>query len=113
MSDYRTLYGVVQFDPNEREVNGKKVLSVTIRSAGVKEQSQLVSCTFWPSHKAFFDVEKGDALVVEGKYSTKPGTDKTYHNLSVTGIARLGKVDAGVQEETTDSDGAAGADEDW
>jgi len=121
-SQYRTIFGVVQFDPQERQANGKDVLSVTIRAAGVKDQSRLVSCTLWPSHKALFgSIAKGDAVVVEGKYAVNNGTDgdgnpKQYHNLSVAGILKLGSLDTGEETERTNSgsgDGDAANDEDW
>jgi len=116
---WRTLFGVVQFDPTERDVNGKTVLSVTIRTAGLKDQSVQVSCTLWPSHAHLFDsVEKGQAVVVEGKFSANKGTDKegdpkTYLNLSVARFLSLGALDPGEEVETTDSDGDAPDDDAW
>ena len=117
--EWRTLFGVVQFDPVRRDVNGKEVLSVTIRTAGAKEESRSVSCTLWPSHEALFDgVSKGDAVVVEGKFSVGKGTDKdgnpkTYLNLSVARILVLGQTDPGEPVETTDSDGNEPDDDAW
>lgn len=116
---YRTLAGVVQFDPQERDVNGKTVLSVTIKATGVKEQAQLVSCTLWPSHKKYFgQIEKGTALIVEGTYDVKKGQDgegnpKTYHNLSVNKVLVLGTLDPGEEVERTSSASSdSGDDED-
>jgi hypothetical protein len=107
---WRTLIGAVQFDPTPRDVNGKEVLAVTIRTTGGKDdQSKNVSCTLWPSHAHLFDtIEKGDVLAVEGKYQvnkgTKDGEAVFYHNLSVTGILKLGALDKGQEVETTESD---------
>lgn len=106
-TEWRTLFGVVQFDPTPRNANGKDVLSISLRTAGVKEQSQMVSCTLWPSHAALFEkVQKGDAVVVEGKYSVNKGQDKegnprTYHNLSISRILLLGPLDGGSDVEVT------------
>lgn len=119
-SEYRTIFGTIQFDPNDRDVNGKAVKSFTVRSAGVKDQSQLVSCTLWPSHKADFDkVVKGAAVVIDGKYSVNNGKDgegnpKVYHNLSVAKILFLGELDGGEEVETTSAAAAAeDGDESW
>lgn len=113
---YRDLTGVVAFDPAERDVNGKTVLNISVRTVGVKDQSQLVSCTLWPSHKALFGtIEKGDILYVQGKYSVKAGEKDgqpvRYHNLSITGIAKIGALDFGERVETTDEAGDAAADD--
>lgn len=114
--EWRTLFGVVQFDPTERDANGKDVLSVTIRTTGVKEQSLQVSCTLWPSHSHLFgSIEKGQAVVVEGKFSVNKGTDKegnpkTYFNMSVARILVLGSLDPGEEVETTSSDSDDGDD---
>ncbi len=119
-SNYRDLTGVVAFDPVERDVNGKTVMNISIRTVGVKEQSQLVSCTLWPSHQALFGkIEKGDILYVQGKYAVKAGEKDgnpvRYHNLSISGITKIGALDFGEKVETTDDagDGAADDDEAW
>lgn len=107
--EYRTIFGVVQFDTQEAEAAGKDILRFTIRSNGTKDQSQLVSCTLWPSHADYFKkLAKGTAVVVQGKYSVNKGTDKdgdpkTYHNLSVSDLLVLGEVDSGEEVETTRS----------
>lgn len=117
-NEYRTIFGTIQFDPEDKDVNGKAVRKFTVRSAGVREQSQLVSCTLWPSHAAIFDtMEKGLAVVLDGKYVVNKGTDgegnpRTYHNLSVSKILILGKLDGGVEVETTSAAAAGDDDED-
>ncbi len=100
---YRVFTGIAQWDPREGEAAGKKVRNVTIRAAGVKEQSILVSLTLWPSH-AHVDIAQGDAVVVEGVFtrSTSPddqGNTRTYNNLSVSRLLKLGAADAGKRDD--------------
>lgn len=109
-STFRTLAGVVQFDPREGQAGGKTVRNITIRTAGVKEQSMRVGATLWPSHD-HVEVEKGDYVVLEGKFSRNQGQNKegeavTYNNLSVSGILVLGGLDEGERVETTNNDAA-------
>ena len=108
MSEYRTITGFVQFDPTDRDVNGKDVRSVTVKQTGLKDQSQLVSITVWPDH-AHVEIEKGDFVAIDGKFSVNKGKDgegnpKTYFNLSASTILVLGKGDKGTQTETTEGD---------
>ena len=116
---YRSFIGVVQFDPTDREVAGKDVRNVTIRATGLKDQAQLISITVWPSH-AGVKIEKGDALIVDGKFQVNKGSDgegnsKTYFNVSASRILNLGKTDPGVEVESTDAGGGDddGDDPDW
>lgn len=95
--------GIVQFDPREGEAAGKPVRNVRINQIGFKEQAIPVSLTLWPSHKDF-DVQVNDVIIAEGKYSKSAGDDKTYHNLSVVRIAKLGVADAGERPEVDDND---------
>lgn len=115
---WRTFVGTVQFDPTEREVNGKQVVNIGIRPTGVKDQSFTVSATLWPSHKEYFDkVSKGTVVAVEGKFDVrtgeKDGEPTKYFNLSVSGIAILGQLDPGERVESDGEDGAAADDEAW
>lgn len=109
---YRTVVGIVQFEPREGEAGGKAVRNITVRQTGFGPTAPRVSATLWPSH-AHVEVNEGDVVVVEGAYTQNKGTDKnenpiTYHNLSVNKIAVLAKSDGGVQEGTTNT---AAADE--
>ena len=110
---YRTFIGIVQWDPRDGEAAGKKVRNATIRAAGVKDQSILVSLTLWPSH-ANTVIEQGDAVLVEGVFTrststTKDGDSRTYNNLSVSRLLKLGATDVGEREDVSVS---ADADED-
>ena len=96
---YRTIAGVVQFDPREGSAGGKDVRNITIRTTGFKDNSLKVGATIWPSH-AHVDVQKGDFVILEGKFSRntqegKDGSPVTYNNLSVSGILNLGQLDTG------------------
>lgn len=60
-----------------------------------------VGATIWPSH-AHVAVEKGDVVVLEGKFSRNQGTNQagepvTYNNLSVSAIRNLGPMDYGTK----------------
>lgn len=115
---WRTFVGTVQFDPSERDVNGKKVLNIGVRPSGVKDQSILVSATLWPSHKEYFSqIEKGTVVAIEGKFDVRRPSDpdaNPYYNLSVTGLAILGKLDYGVRDDEPDDEpDDAGDDESW
>lgn len=106
-SQFRTLAGVVQFEPREGQAGGKEVRNIAIRTTGLKEQSMRVSATLWPSHE-HVDVQKGDFVVLEGKFSRNKGTNKdgeevVYNNLSVSSILVLGTLDDGAEIETTNA----------
>lgn len=103
--------GVIQFDPREGQAGGKDVRNITVRTAGVKEQSLKVGATLWPSH-AHIEVGRGDFVVLEGKFSRNEGTNQdgvkvVYNNLSVTNILNLGTLDAGQEVETVNTDASA------
>ena len=113
-SEYRTIHGVVQFDPREGQAGGKDVRNITVRTSGVKEQSMRVGATLWPSH-AHIEVGKGDSVVLEGKFSRNKGTNQqgdevVYNNLSVTGILVQGTLDPGKEVETVNTDDSAADD---
>jgi hypothetical protein len=100
---YKTGLGFVQFDPRDGEAAGKKVRNIVVNSVGGVQ----LSCTLWPSH-AGFEVAKGDLVALEGKYDKRPGTKDgepiTYHNISVTRIANLGKADEGVRVDVEENE---------
>lgn len=99
MSDYRTIFGTVSFDPREGNAAGKPIRNISIQQAGTKDQAIQWSATLWPDH-AHVEVNKGDVVVVNGKANQTSGVDKegnprVYFNLSVSGIAVLGQLDTG------------------
>ena len=92
MPDYATVAGFVQFDPNEREVNGQQVKDVTVRAVGTQKY---VKITVWSDFAEHFPaLERGVFIVADGKFSTNEGQDKsgkpvTYLNLSATNLVIL------------------------
>lgn len=106
---YRTVTGVVQFEPRESETkDGTEIRNITVRQTGFKENAIRVGATLWPSH-SHVEVEKGDFVVLEGSYSQNKGENSdgeriTYHNLSVSAILNLGQVDFGVRDDDDDED---------
>ena len=113
--EYRTVFGIVQFEPREGEAGGKPVRNITVRQTGFGPTAVRVSATLWPSH-GHVKVEEGDVVVIEGAYSQNKGKDKnenpiTYHNISVNKIAVLGKADGGAQTDTVNTTADADDDE--
>lgn len=114
---YRTFIGFVKFEPREADAQGKTVRNIVLREAGVKDQAIDVRATLWPSHE-HVDVEEGDLVVVEGKFTVNKVKDKetkeekTYFNLSVSRILNLGQGDAGVRPDTENTDDDEPADDD-
>ena len=101
-----TIVGSVEFDPEQRDVQGKTVLDVTLRSAGTQKK---IRATLWPNLKEYFGkVEKGQLLGLKGKMTqnTVQGDNGTvtYNNLSVYEVLILGKFDAGEQPETDNAE---------
>lgn len=114
--EYRTVMGIVQFEPREGEAAGQPVRNITVRQNGFGKYAVRVSATLWPSH-AHVEVEEGDVVILEGAYKANQGKDKddnpvTYHNLSVSRIAVLGKADGGAQPGTTNTPSSSASDDD-
>ena len=112
---YRTVTGIVQFDPQDGEAAGKAVRNIVIREVGFKEQAVNVYVTVWPSH-ADLAIERGDALMVEGTYSqgsgkAQDGSPRVYHNISATRIAKLGTAIEGTRPEVENTGDDAPADD--
>lgn len=105
---YRSFIGIVQFDPREGQAGGKAVRNITIRNAGVKENSMRVSATLWPSH-AHVAVEKGDVVFIEGSFerntktNSETGEKVVYNNVSVSAIKNFGPADTGQEIEREDA----------
>lgn len=115
---YRTVVGIVQFEPRDSEAGGKPVRNVRIRQVGIKEQSIPVNATVWPSHK-HIALAEGDVVMMEGTFNVRKvnddetGQTKTFYNLSVSKLAVLGKADGGKKVEVANSgDGDEPAEDD-
>ena len=109
-SDYRTVIGIVQWEPKDGEAAGKPVRNIVVNSVGFKEQAVSVYATLWPS-QADVEVAENDVVILEGRYNRNVSGEKTYHNLSVARIAVLGKASEGVKADVDDND-ASDADPD-
>jgi len=110
------VLGAIQFDPDEAEANGKAVRNIVIQQNGFGPTAVRVNATVWPSH-AHIPLKKGDVVAIEGAYKSNRTTDqngneRTFHNVSVTRLAVLGTVDAGVQDGQSSTASAADASDD-
>lgn len=74
-STYVTAEGFVQFDPVEREANGKDIVEVVIRTPGGEGKN--IRVTVWPEIELEAPLKKGDYIAVDGKFSTSTWTDDT------------------------------------
>lgn len=101
---YRTVIGVVEFEPNESTTKaGQGIRNILVSQTGFKESAIKVSATIWDSH-SHVEVAKGDAVVLKGKFDRNTGTNKNgervvYNNLSVSSILVLGSMDEGVRDD--------------
>lgn len=75
---YVTGIGFVQFDPQERDANGKPVTDVVIKTQG--GDGKFLRVTIWPEllvEKSLGrKVQKGDLLAVDGGFSSSTYQDK-------------------------------------
>jgi hypothetical protein len=85
MSDYKSFTGIVAFDITEREVTGKTVRNVPMKLTNSANDT-IISVTLWPGLDSV-EVNRGDFIVVEGKYKSAESNGKMYHNLSANSIA--------------------------
>lgn len=87
-NEYKTVAGIIQFEPETREVNGKAVKQFTVRNIAGNVN---VRVTIWPELAAPA-LEKGDGVMVDGKYTTTSSQDgsREFHNISATTIVKLG-----------------------
>lgn len=101
---YRTVFGVVQFEPKEGDAAGQTVRNIVVKQTGFGAQAVNVYATLWPKFDGIA-VERGDVVALEGGYTSREGQNKTtgedvtYHNISVTRFAVIGKMDEGSDEE--------------
>lgn len=115
---YVTGIGFVQFDPQDREANGKDITDVVIKTQG--GDGKFLRITIWPEllvEKSLGrKIEKGDLVAVDGAFSSstyqdKEGKQRTSLQISAfilnvngTPIAR---ADREVEQEASSSDDAA------
>jgi single-stranded DNA-binding protein len=91
---YVVAIGVVQFDPNTREVNNQTVTDLTIKTPG--SDGKLIRVTIWPEFQLPTTPKKGDVLVVDGKFSvnTYEGKDgrRSQAQISPTSVTLIPSV---------------------
>jgi len=78
---YITVAGFIQFPVEEREIES---LNTTVRKATIKnigEAGALISISFFPEFDEL-ELEEGDFIAVDGKYTQNDTGDKVYHNLT-------------------------------
>lgn len=85
--EYVGAQGFVQFDVNERDVNGQTVRDVVVKNAGKPINIRI---TLWPEFEDV-DVQKGDFVAVEGKftrntYQAQDGTNKESLQISASSL---------------------------
>lgn len=86
MAVYNTIAGFVQFDPNERDVNGQSVRDIVVQSVGSGGKN--VRITLWPEF-GNTSVKKGDFVAAQGKFTEANVSGKTYYNLSAGDLVVL------------------------
>lgn len=94
---YVTAIGFVQFDPVEREANGKPITEATIKTPGGGDTGgKYVRVTIWPEHE-LESIKKGDLVVVDGKFTTNTyqdnqGVTKTALQISANSLVVIPAV---------------------
>ena len=108
-----TVAGIVQFDPQEREVAGKDVRDITIRGIGemTKDGQRKYRITLWPD-LADAEVKRGDFVVVDGKGSRNEHNGTVYYNVSANHIVVNGRVTSARKDEVVNDVPAPAADDD-
>jgi len=99
--------GVIQFDPKDATANGKDVRNIVVQQSGFGPFAVKVNATVWPSH-AHIGLAKGDVVTLEGAYTMNKvpqddGSERTYHNISVTRLKNHGAIDEGTRTDTVNA----------
>lgn len=76
---YNTVAGFVQFDVEERTAGDQEVRDFLVQAIGSGGSN--VRVTVWPEY-VDVDIQKGDFVAVQGKFTTETVNGKTYHNIS-------------------------------
>lgn len=105
---YVTTIGFVQFDPNVRDVNGKNVTDVTVKTPG--GDGKLVRITVWPEFKLDKPIERGDLVAADGTFSSstyqaQDGSQRTSLQISAFSLNVNGKrIERAEREVVTPAD---------
>lgn len=101
-TQYASLVGFIQFDPEKKTVNGQDILNFSVRAVGFQGQP-LVQVTLWSEWAGEFDgFSKGDFVAIDGKYSLGSGK---YHNVSAYKVFRNGELLVSAERESAPSAG--------
>jgi hypothetical protein len=84
MSEYQAFAGIVAFSPTTDEVSGTPIQRVTIKLVNSPDAT-LVSATLWGA-LADTEVNVGDFIVVEGKFTQNTKGDRTYNNVNANTV---------------------------
>ena len=108
---YAGASGIIQFDPKPRDVNGKQVTDVVIRTAG---SQKLVSITIWPEFKLTAEPKKGDFIAADGSFSTytyqaQDGSQRENLQLNPTHLVHLPCVEKEDTRQVVQSGAAGGS----
>lgn len=98
-SEYATVVGFVQFDVDEREVNGQTIRDITVKTPGT--EGKLVRVTVWPEY-AGVDIERGDFVAADGTVTVREHNGKEYTNLNAKSLAVIpgaAKAERGVVQK--------------
>ena len=97
---YPVVAGLVQFDPRERDINGKDVRDIKVRAFGSQEETLI---TVWPEH-AHVPLARGDFVVVQGKRREWTGSDQSGNARTFVGIDAKTLVRVAPEERLDNSD---------
>lgn len=105
---YAGVTGIVQFDPREREANGKSVVDIAVRAAG---SQKLVNITIWPEYQLAAPIKKGDGIIADGSFETRvyqasDGSQKESLQLSPTSLVVIPQVPKADREVVQASSGS-------
>lgn len=89
--EFPVVAGIIQFEPDSRQVNGQTVRDIKIREFGTQRDT---SVTVWPE-LAHVPLEAGDFVVIQGKRRirrtvSRDGEPREYRNLDARTLRRVG-----------------------
>lgn len=108
---YASVAGFIQFDPVEREVNGKSVTDITVKAIG---SQKLVKITVWPDFEEL-SLKKGFFVAADGKFESRMGQKQDgspveYLNLSAKDLF-VGQPAAKSERQVISSSSSSSSDE--
>lgn len=109
---YVSVVGFIQFDPQEREANGKPVTDVVVKTLGGEGRN--IKVTIWPEIQVEGKLERGDVIAVDGQFSSsvyqdKAGESQTSYQISAYYLAKLGSAFGRTDREVVQGSSAPAA----